>query len=539
MKIKLPDIPESEQTPLVKSLLGIIEQLCETVERQREEIETLKDEVRVLKGQKKRPKFKASKLDKSTDNEKPENETGTSNNKRPGSAKKSKNKYLVIHQDKVIQPDCELPEGMSFKGYRDYIVQELEIKPHNIRYRLAYYQLPNGSTVTATLPDGLAGQHFGIQLRSYILYQYHQCQVTQPLLLEQLREWGVDISSGQLNRLLTEKHTDFHIEKDDLLEKGLKSRGYITTDDTGARHKGKNGFVTHIGNEWFAWFQSSDSKSRINFLSLLRAGRSDYHINDAALNYMKTHKLPATQLTLLSNSVCIQFNSQAQWQTHLELLGINQKRHQKIATEGVLLGCVLEDSELEKLAIVSDGAGQFNVLQHGLCWVHAERLIHKLVPLNDAHREDIKRVRDDIWSFYRGLKAYKKHPDEESKQALSKEFERIFSQKTRYELLNQQLKRLSKLKASLLLVLERPEIPIHTNGSENDLREQVKRRKVSGGTRSDLGRQCRDTFSSLKKTCRKLGISFWSYLNDRLAQVKVIPLLGELVFQKVQVTTAF
>ena len=539
MKIKLPVIPESEQTPLVKSLLGIIEQLCETVERQREEIETLKDEVRVLKGQKKRPKFKASKLDKSTDNEKPENETGTSNNKRPGSAKKSKNKDLVIHQDKVVQPDCELPEGTIFKGYRDYIVQELEIKPHNIRYRLACYQRPNGSTVTATLPDGLAGQHFGIQLRSDILYQYHQCQVTQPLLLEQLREWGVDISSGQLNRLLTEKHTDFHMEKDDLLEKGLKRRGYITTDDTGARHKAKNGFVTHIGNEWFAWFQSSDSKSRINFLSLLRAGRSDYHINDAALNYMKTHKLPATQLTLLSNSVCIQFNSQAQWQTHLERLGINQKRHQKIATEGCLLGCVLESSELEKLAVVSDGAGQFNVLQHGLCWVHAERLIHKLVPLNDAHREDIKRVRDDIWSFYRELKAYKKHPDEGSKQALSKAFERIFSQKTRYELLNQQLKRLSKLKASLLRVLERPEIPIHTNGSENDLREQVKRRKVSGGTRSDVGRQCRDTFSSLKKTCRKLGISFWSYLNDRLAQVKVIPQLGELVSQKAQVTSAF
>ena len=148
-------------------------------------------------------------------------------------------------------------------------------------------------------------------------------------------------------------------------------------------------------------------------------------------------------------------------------------------------------------------------------------------------------MRDDIWSFYKELKAYKKHPDEKSKHALSKEFERIFSQKTRYELLNQQLKRLSKLKVSLLQVLERPEIPIHTNGSENDLREQVKRRKVSGGTRSDLGRQCHDTFSSLKKTCRKLRISFWSYLNDRLAQVKVIPQLGELVSQKAQVTSAF
>ena len=108
--------------------------------------------------------------------------------------------------------------------------------------------------------------------------------------------------------------------------------------------------------------------------------------------------------------------------------------------------CVLEGSELGKLAVVSDGGGQFNLLQHGFCWVHAERLIHKLVPLNDAHRGDIKRVRDDIWRFYRGLKAHKKHPDEESKQALSKEFERIFSQKTRYELLNQQLTRLSKLK---------------------------------------------------------------------------------------------
>ena len=98
---------------------------------------------------------------------------------------------------------------------------------------------------------------------------------------------------------------------------------------------------------------------------------------------------------------------------------------------------------------------------------------------------------------------------------------------------------LDKLKNGLLLVLELPEIPIHTNGSENDLREQVKRRKVSGGTRSCLGRKCRDTFSTLKKICRKLKISFWEYLNDRLAQTKIIPLLGEIVFQKSQAATSY
>jgi hypothetical protein len=80
-----------------------------------------------------------------------------------------------------------------------------------------------------------------------------------------------------------------------------------------------------------------------------------------------------------------------------------------------------------------------------------------------------------------------------------------------------------------LLVLERPEIPLHTNGSERDIRDYVKKRKVSGGTRSEVGRQCRDTFISLKKTCRKLGLSFWDYLNDRIAQVDRIPFLPTII----------
>jgi hypothetical protein len=86
-----------------------------------------------------------------------------------------------------------------------------------------------------------------------------------------------------------------------------------------------------------------------------------------------------------------------------------------------------------------------------------------------------------------------------------------------------------KNKAELLLALERPDLPLHNNLSEGDIREHVKRRKISGGTRSEDGRRCRDTFSSLKKTCRKLKVSFWKFLNDRARGQNQIPALSTLI----------
>ena len=84
-------------------------------------------------------------------------------------------------------------------------------------------------------------------------------------------------------------------------------------------------------------------------------------------------------------------------------------------------------------------------------------------------------------------------------------------------MLDRLLARLQANKSELLRVLERPEIPLHTNGSENDIRCYVTRRKISGGTCSDQGRDSRDTFLGLMKTCQKLGLSFWDYLGARLA----------------------
>src|SRR4029077_13602299 len=113
------------------------------------------------------------------------------------------------------------------------------------------------------------------------------------------------------------------------------------------------------------------------------------------------------------------------------------------------------------------------------------------------------------------LKAYRCAPTKQRKAALRARFDRIFKRKTGFVTLDRLLARLNANKAELLMVLERPEIPLHTNGSENDIRCHVTRRKVSAGTRSDIGRDCRDAFLSLAKTCDKLGIALWDYLGSR------------------------
>ena len=425
-----------------------------------------------------------------------------------------------------------VPEGSRFKGYRDFVVQDLRIESHNTRYRLEVWQTPDGEHLLGELPASLNGKHFGAELRRFVLYQHHHCHVTQPLLHEQLRAWGIDISVGQIDALLSGGNEAFLSEKDQLLVTGLEVSRHITVDDSGARHQGNNGYVTQIGNDWFAWFASTGSKSRINFLQLLHAGNITYTLNTHALTYLQEERLPKEPLRRLQAQTRATICEVACWEAHLDALGITRERHRRIATEGLLLGGLIEKGFSLDLVIVSDGAGQFAILLHALCWVHAERLVHKLIPLNEQHRLDQERVRDEIWDLYADLKAYQRDPDPALAPALAARFDAIFTQRTAFTTLNQTLKRLHGHKQKLLLVLQRPDIVLHTNGSENDIRGYVKWRKISGGTRSDLGKRCRDGFASLKKTCCKLGISFWDYLGDRIGQHGLIPPLPDIVRER-------
>ena len=169
------------------------------------------------------------------------------------------------------------------------------------------------------------------------------------------------------------------------------------------------------------------------------------------------------------------------------------------------------------------------MLLHALCWIHANRAIDKIIPFTDQAKKDLDTVKDQVWLLYEGLKNYKQNPKRKEKNRLEKMFDKIFSSKTASATLNTVLMRIFKNKSELLLVLDRPDIPLHNNGAESAIREYVKKRKISGSTRSETGRQCRDTFTSLKKTCRKLGLSFWQYLKDRIEKSGYIPDLSELV----------
>jgi Transposase IS66 family len=249
---------------------------------------------------------------------------------------------------------------------------------------------------------------------------------------------------------------------------------------------------------------------------------------------MREHRLPKAAVACFGNAEQ-RFANREAFMAYIENLGLTSLKVRpdpvRIATEGALWGCISEQGHLDGTVIVSDGADQFKIGEHALCWVHAERPIHKLDTFCEAHRASKERIRERIWCFYKDLKSYRRAPSPRRAAGLKRRFDTIFSTETGFVTLDRLLARLRAQKDDLLAVLEHPEIPLHTNGSENDIRCQVTRRKISNGTRSDPGRDCRDAFLGLMKTCAKQAISFWDYLGDRLGvpDAPAVPSLAELI----------
>lgn len=528
----LPDIPAEQRTPLVEALLAVIRAQQDRLAECEETVRQLRDEIAILKGQKPRPQIAPSRLEQPA----PRPPLGEGH-KRPGSAKRPKNAQLTITRETRV-PFPDPPLGSVSKGYEAYIVQELVMGVEITRYLRERIVTAAGESLLAPLPaDVLPGQHFGPNLVSHILHQYHNNHVTQPLLQDELEQLGIAISAGQINHILTENKEVFHQEKAEVLTAGLTTATYIQVDDTGARHRGKNGYCTHIGNELFACFASTDSKSRLNFLEVLRGGHRDYVVNEVAVAYWEKYELAAALVRALAAG-CTHFADAAAWNARLHDLGITGSRHVRIVTEGALLGSLIAHGVAPDLAVLSDGAGQFVILVHAACWVHAERPLARMIPFNEEHRLAIERLRQQLWELYQDLKAYKQQPQPAQVPVLTARFAAVCAQRTGYPSIDGVLQDMREHQADLLRVLERPEVPLHNNAAESDIRDYVKKRKISGGTRSDDGRRCRDTFASLKKTCRKLGIRFWDYLKDRVSGLHTVPRLPDVIRQRAAESSA-
>jgi Transposase IS66 family len=511
------------------ALEALLVQLFDEVAALKQTVSEHREEIARLKGLKGRPTIRPSGMDDATEPPKP--------------GKKEKRRFRgkvtprVTIEDHVVK--VAVPEGSRFKGHEPFLVQDLVLSVRAIRYLRERWVTPDGRTIVAPLPEGTKG-HFGPELRRFVLMQYHQGQSTLLRLTALLHSVGVSISQREVQRLLTEKQQGFLDEARDVLRAGLETSPWVSVDDTGARHKAQNGFCTQIGNDWFTWFGTRPSKSRLNFLDLLRAGHTDYVLNEAAFDYLRSRGLPGSLTARLAEAGETRLVDQSAWQAHLTRLGIVSSAktglaviqdHVQIATEGAQWGSIHAHGFLHDAVVLSDDAGQFDIGQHALCWVHAERLVHKLDTFTDLHRAVQQRIRTLIWNFYADLKIYRANPGRNRRTVLRARFDRIFRRRTGFVTLDRLLARLHANKADLLMVLERPEIPLHTNGSENDIRCQVTRRKVSAGTRSDVGRDCRDAFLGLAKTCAKHGVAFWDYLGSRLnvPGQRGVPLLPDLV----------
>ena len=522
----LDDLSSSQLKELVVRLLDEVTELKQTVAQQREEIARLE-------------RVEGPARDQA---ERWHGECGSARRRPapPGNKPhRGKVRPSVSVAERVLKATA--PAGLRFKGYESYMVQEFELSVHAIRYRRERWgDVPDGQTIIAPLPEGIEG-HFGPDLRRFVLMQVppgsdHIASSDRPAAI---RNWPFDLQARGPAAVDPRSMRTFSTKPRDVLRAGLETSPWISVDDTGARHKVANGFCTQIGDDRFTWFGTRPSKSRLNFLDLLRVPAiPDFVLNSAAFDYMRAHALSATLIasprgTAGRHSLPIR----PPWSEHLDRIGFHQpgRRHPtqcRSPRKEQIWGSIHAHDFLRDAVMLSDDAGQFAVGRHALCWVHPERLVHKLDGLSPTTTVPPSNVCASwIWDFYAALKTYQTNPDNSRRLALRARFDRIFRRRTGFVTLDRLLARLHANKAELLMVLDRPETPLKTNGSENDIRCQVTRRKVSAGTRSDLGRDCRDAFLGLTKTCTKLGVTFWDYLGSRLRVPgqRVIQPLSDLV----------
>jgi hypothetical protein len=164
---KLPEIAERDQTPVVRSLLHIIGQ-------QQEQIQRLEDELRRLQGGPPRPQLKPNTLEPAGSSAAAAADGDAPRRRGPQRAKTAE---LTIHTTEKV-PVAHVPDGAVFKGYRRFVVQDLEIRTHNTCYLLEQWRFPTGEYVTAPVPaTAVRGGHYGPQLVSYLLHQYYHAHV--------------------------------------------------------------------------------------------------------------------------------------------------------------------------------------------------------------------------------------------------------------------------------------------------------------------------------------------------------------------------
>jgi hypothetical protein len=530
-EIDLSGIQEENARQLVVRLLNLIEALSADLRDAQVEIQRLRDEVNRLKGEQGKPNVKGN----TPQPPRPDHSSEKERRKPRPRQKRSKQAAIRIDREQVLKVDqASLPADAEFKGYEDVVVQDVVFGTDNVCFhKEKYYAASTGKSYLAGLPRGYEGQ-FGPGIKALTLTLYFGAGMSEPKILELYAYTGVQISKGEVSRLLIKGQDAFHAEKEAVYEAGLRSSPWQHTDDTGTRVNGQNWHCHIVCNPLYTTYHTRPGKDRLSVLDVLRNGRERiFRLNDEALGYLESLSLPkAARQTLLAwcdeqdldETVFLN-----RLDTHLPNLGRLQRK--AIIDAAAVAAYHAEVGFPVVRLLVCDDAPQFKWLTEdiALCWVHDGRHYKKLTPAIALHRDHVADFLKQFWDFYDQMLTYQHQPSPQERCRLEAEFDRLFSSVTGYDALDARIAKTRQKKVSLLMALQHPEVPLHNNPAEWEVRRRVRKRDVSFGPRTPDGVRAWDTFMSLAATTRKLGISFYQYIHDRISRANQIPPLASLI----------
>ena len=529
--LDLTSIPDERSRDLVRQLLNLIETVSSELRAAQAENQRLRDEINRLKGEHGKPTIKGKTSKPSSSDHSSERERRQPTERR----KHSKRDVVVIDREQTLTLDrAALPPDAEFKGYVDVIVQDIALRTDNVCFHKEKYYAPStAQTYLAPLPAGYSGE-FGPGLKALTQVFYTACQMSEPKILEFFEHVGIHISHGTVSNLLIKDQDAFHAEKDAVYLAGLRSSPWQHIDDTATRVNGQNQHCHIVCNPLHTTYHTLAAKDRLTILDVLTNGQPrSFRLDDDAFAYVdalgiaqkwrkQLEQLPRDQM--LDETTMMRLLNE-----HLPGVGVQTRKR---VLEALAVSAYHAQSEVPIVEVlVCDDAPQFTWLTNelALCWVHAGRHYKKLTPAVALHREYLDHFLSKFWAYYHELRRYQEQPTDEERVRLEGAFDTLFATRTGYAALDERIMMTGAKKTELLAVLRHAEVPLHNNAAELGARQRVRKRDVSYGPRSGDGRKSWDTFMSLAATTKKLGVSFYHYIHDRISKAKQVPPLVDLI----------
>jgi len=542
LKIRPEDIEDEQLAKEVAILYQVIELLSEDNEKVRAERQELRDTLSLLQGEQGKPKIKGGQKKDEEGKAGDISSEKERKSRKPPEEKKSKAKKhkIKIDRSQICEVDkSTLPEDAEFKGYEKVVVQEVIITTDNVEYkREVYYSPSQNKTWLGELPPEIEGE-FGPGVKTLIYTQKHVANMSEPKIKEFLATVGIHISPATISRILTKNNEPFHQEKADIVEAGLASTRYQQIDDTSARVKGENHYMQVVNNPYYSAYFTRPHKDRLSVLDILNGDQHrSYLFNEEAFALLEGFGLSGKLRVQLQELTLDKEFDEEQMEALLKKvypkLGQGKNNRRRIKEAGAIAAYHQQTDYPVVEVLLSDDAPQYKQLteHQALCWVHDGRHYKKLKPIVPWHQEQLEKFRGEYWDYYQKLVQYKENPSQDKADKLVAAFDELFATETGYQALDERIAKSSAKKENLLMVLKYPELPLHNNGSELEARVQARKRDVSLHTMTEDGTKANDTFLTLVRTAKKLGVNAYEYIYDRVSKRFRLPSLADLIKEK-------